>query len=140
MRFTRNTKFQFDFEHLLPLSDVLSQVSDNELKYVVVVERDKQSVLCKNEEFGNFNLGCEIKRKVSDVQPLVADLEKIDDDDIEVLATSSYPEVTGFDEMDRFKCFPFQKKDLFCVIAEKLVEFRRHVLDCHPELRRGDKV
>ena len=61
LRFTRNTKFQFDFEHLLPLSEVLSQVSDNELKYVVAVERDKQFILCKNEEFGNFNLGYEMK-------------------------------------------------------------------------------
>ena len=135
-----NMKFQFDFEHLLPLSDILSQVSDNELKYVVAVKRDKCLVLCKNEEFGNFNLSYEMKRKVSDAEPLVADLDKTDNDDIEVLATLLSPEVTGFDEMDRFKRFPFQKKDLFAVIAEKLVKFRRHVLDRQPELRRGDEV
>ena len=41
LRFMRNSKFQFDFEHLLPLSDILSQVSYDEMKYVVVVERDK---------------------------------------------------------------------------------------------------
>ena len=75
-----------------------------------------------------------MKRKVSDVQLLV------DDEDIEVLMTSLSPEVTGFDEMDSFKHFPFRKKDLFGVIAKKLVEFRRIMLDCHPELRRGDEV
>ena len=71
---------------------------------------------------------------------MVADLDKIDDDDIEVLTTSLSLEVTGFDEMDKFKCFPSRKRDLFGVIADKLVEFRRTVLDSHPELRRGNEA
>ena len=44
----RNSKFQFDFKHLSALSDVLSHVSDDELKYVIAVKRGKRLVLCKN--------------------------------------------------------------------------------------------
>ena len=136
INFMRNSKFQFDFEHLLALSDVFSQVSNYELKYVIAVERDKRLVLSKNKEFGNWNLGYEMKRKVSDVQLLLADLDKIKDEDIEVLTSLMSPAVFGF-EIDQFECFPFRKKDLFAVVAE-LVEFRRIVLDLHPELRRGN--
>ena len=34
VRFRRNSKFQFEFQHLLPLVNILSQVSDNEVKYI----------------------------------------------------------------------------------------------------------
>ena len=66
-----------------------------------------------------------MKRKVSDIQLLVADLDKNEDEDIEVLTSSMSLAISGFDEVDQFKRFPFQNKDLFGVIAEKLVEFRR---------------
>ena len=139
-RFMRNTKFHFDFHHLLPLVDVLSRVSDDELKYVVVVEKDKRLVLCKNEEFGNWNLGYESKRKVADVEPLVADLDAIEDNDLEIITRSDSPEISGFDEMDKFKRFTFQKRDLLVSISEKLLVFRITLLDIYPELRRDSKV
>ena len=73
----KNSKFQFEFRNLLPLVDVLSQVSDDEVKYIIVVEREKRLVLCKNDKFGNWNLGYEMKRKVQNVEPIVADLDRM---------------------------------------------------------------
>lgn len=60
-------------------------------------------VLCKNEKFGNWNLGYEMKKKVRNVELLKADLDRIDDDDIEILETPTCPAASGFDEMDEFK-------------------------------------
>lgn len=57
VRFMRNTKFQFEFCHLLPLVHILSQVSENEIKYAIAVEKEKRLVLCKDDRFGNWNLG-----------------------------------------------------------------------------------
>ena len=54
--FMRNSKFQFEFRYLLPLIDVLSQVSDDEAKYIIATERGKCLVLCKNEKFGNWDM------------------------------------------------------------------------------------
>ena len=81
-----------------------------------------------------------MKRKVQNVEPIVADLDRIEDDDLEVLETPTNAASSGFDEMDDFKRFPFLKKDSFIIMSEKLQEFRRVVLDEHPKLRSKDKV
>ena len=79
-------------------------------------------------------MGYEMKRKVQNIEPVVADLDRIEDDDIEVLETPTDAASSRFDEMDDFKQFPF------IIVSEKLQEFRRGVLHEYPELRSKDKV
>lgn len=39
--FMKNTKFQFEFHHLFPLINVLSQISNHEMKYITATENKK---------------------------------------------------------------------------------------------------
>ena len=44
---------------------------------------------------------------MQNVEPIKADLERIGDDDIEIVGMPTGPGCSGFDEMDQFKRFPF---------------------------------
>ena len=86
------------------------------MKYIIAVEKEKHLVLCKNDKFGNWNLGYEMKRKVQDVEPIVADLDRIDNNDLEVWEMPTNAASSRFDEMDDFKRSPFQKKDSLIIV------------------------
>ena len=110
LRFMRNSKFQLEFWHLLPVIDVLFQVSEDESKYVICTEREKHLVISKNERFGSWNLGYEKKKKIQDVVALKADLDRIDNDDVEVVEIESIQADSGYDCVEPYKGFAFRKK------------------------------
>ena len=86
-------------------------------------------------------MGYEKKKKIiQDVVALKADLDRIDDDNVEVVEIECIRANSGYDCMEPYKGFAFWKKDSFGVVAEKLWEFQSDVLSQHPELREKRKV
>ena len=138
-RFFRLSKFNFDFKDLDAVINNMSSLKDNdEMIIELSVKATKRLVFNFNEQYSNWELGFQKKRPVQKRKAVVVDLSQ---DDIE-----QQPLLGGgglrvellkpdYDPITNFECVKFKKNENFDFMIDRLMEFRREVLDEYPNLR-----
>ena len=136
-RFFRLSKFTFEFKDLDAVINNMSTLKDNdELLVELSVKATKRLVFAFNEQYGNWELGFQKKKPVQKRKAVVVDLSQDDIDQspgngnlrIELLKPD-------YDCMMNFECIKFKKCENFEFMIDRLMEFRREVLDEYPNLR-----
>ena len=135
-RFFRLSKFCFDFKDLDAIINNMSSLKDNdELLIELSVKPTKRLVFNFNEQYGNWELGFQKKKPVQKRKAVVVDLSQDDVD--QPISGNLRVELMkpDYDEMLKYESIKFKKHENFDFMIDRLLEFRREVLDEYPNLR-----
>ena len=135
-RFFRLSKFAFDLKDLDAVINNMATLKDNdELIVELSVKATKRLVFSFNEQYGNWELGFQMKKPVQKRKAVVVDLSQDDIDQpssggmrVELLK----PEYEGIRNYD---CVKFKKSENFDLMIDRLLEFRREIFDEYPHFR-----
>lgn len=140
--FLRVSKFTFDFNDLDQVINIMPHLKDTEEPlYEVAVKHSKRLVYMFNEQFRNWELGFQKKRMIQKRKACVIDLEE---EDVETMPKASIqvkmlkPDYEF--ELNRYESIKFKKAEDFEFMIDRLIEFRRDVLNDFPYLRKGNVV
>lgn len=136
-RFFRLSRFSFEFKDLDSLINNMSMLKDNdELLIELSVKATKRLVFSFNEQYGNWELGFQKKKSIQKRKAVVVDLSS---DDVDQPVSSGHLRVEllkpDYDPMSNFDCIKFKKHENFDFMVDRLMEFRREILDEFPNLR-----